>query len=260
MQHSTTLHLSTLLPVENDTGTKLFCGPTAICAITAKPGSVVRDACRMARYGNDWPTRCYRAPRISGMTNGQVTAALKILGYVGRWVTVHGNPTLAAWLDGRSQSEFRSIAVVNVTGHFVAVAGEMFVDTWTKGQVVHVDDAPRRRKRVKHVFFITGRCPPAPVVSKAPAQKAARKQADRYYANFAKFARSVGATWKKDREADELAISLPDGRRLFCTHVYSGDWCNAEGHLEDFLATPEPDPDHFESIDDEGKDWSSVYV
>lgn len=260
MQHSTTLHLSTLLPVENNTKTKAFCGPTAIAAITGNPISVVRDACRMARHGENWPTRCPRAPRITGMTQGQVAAALKTLGVVGGWVAVPGKPTLAGWLDGRTTAEFRSIAIVRVTGHFVAVAGEQFVDTFTKGQVVHVDDAPRRRKRVTHVFIVTGRVPASPVVTKAPAQKAAKRQANRDYANFAKLARSVGATWKKERGDDELVIALPDGRRLFCTHVYSGDWCNAEGHLEDFLATPEPDPDHFEPLDRKGKDWGSLYI
>lgn len=259
MQHSLDLHLSSLLPVENDTTSRAFCGPTAIAAICGKPISVVRDACRMARYGDDWPARCARAPKVMGMTRNQVTAALRTLGIVGNWQVVRGSPTLAAWLDARPQSQFRSVCVVNVTNHVVAVAGEMFVDTFTKGQVVHIDEAPRRRKRVQHVFVVTGRVPASPVVSKVPAQKKARSELSRAYGIFRKTARRVGATWKKND--DELAIFLPDGRSLYVTHsLPEADWINAEDHLEAFLATPEPDLDRFESLDDEGKAWGSLYV
>ncbi len=50
--------------------------------------------------------------------------------------------------------------VVHVTGHWVAVSGWVFCDTFSKGQVVDADQAPGRRKRAKDVFVITSRCPP----------------------------------------------------------------------------------------------------
>ncbi len=195
------------------------------------------------------------------MTRNQVTEALRILGYVGRWASVRNAPTLAAWLEGRTQAQFRSITIVNVTGHFVAVAGEMFVDTFTKGQVVHIDDAPRRRKRVKHVFTVTGRVSPSTIVNKVAAQKKERSELSRAYGAFKKTARKVGATWKKDRDNDELGIFLQDGRSLYVTHSWpEADWYNAEAHLEAFLETPVPDPDRFDMIDDDGKEWTSNYI
>jgi hypothetical protein len=137
----------------------------------------------------------------------------------------------------------------------------MFVDTFTKGQVVNIDEAPRRRKRVKRVFTVTGRVPATPIVNKVAAQKKEKSELSRAYGAFKKTARSFGATWKKERGSDELAIFLPDGRSLYVTHSCpEADWYNAERHLEEFLETPVPDPDHFEMMDEDGKAWSSNWV
>jgi hypothetical protein len=45
--------------------------------------------------------------------------------------------------------------VVIVTGHWVAVRGKWFCDTFTEGLPVRIKDAPRRRKRVLFVYQIT---------------------------------------------------------------------------------------------------------
>ncbi len=260
MQHSLDLHLSSLLPVENDTTARPYCGPTSIAAVTGQPLSIVHEAVRRARHGENWHKEHTTAPAVKSMTMGQVTTALKSFGILGRWVPVHGTPTLAAWLDGRSQTEFRSVAVVRVTGHLVAVAGEMFCDTFTRGQVVHIDEAPRRRKRVTHVFYVTGRVPASPIVPQEAAKPKPKAKATSGYADFAKYARSVGATWKKDRDDGELAIFLPDGRTLYCTHTWpAADWLNAEINLERFLSTPEPDEEYFEPSRD-GKSWFALYI
>lgn len=259
MYHSTELHRVGLHVVENDTKAKAFCGPTAIAAITGQPISVVRDACRMARHGADWPTKFQRAPNVKGMFNRELEIALRTLGYIGRWVQVQGRPTLAAWLDSRTAEQRRSPCVVNVTGHYVTVSGYEFVDTFTKGEIVDVDEAPRRRKRVQHVFVVSGRIAPSPVVSKQPAVKSpAQRVRTRYYADFAKYARSLGATYHKKRGDDELEIRLEDGRRLFVTHsLVPDDWGNAQRHLEDFVATPVPDPAHFEELGEDA--WGSLW-
>jgi len=150
MFHSTELHRVGLHVVENDTKAKAFCGPTAIAAITGQPISVVRDACRMARHGADWPTKFLRAPNVKGMVNRELETALRTLGYVGRWMHVPGNPTFAAWLENRTGEQRCKPCVVNVTRHYVTVSGYEFVDTFTKGEIVDVYEAPGRRKRVQH--------------------------------------------------------------------------------------------------------------
>ena len=45
--------------------------------------------------------------------------------------------------------------VVMVTGHWMAVRGKWFCDTFTHGVPVRIKDAPRRRKRVQCVYRIT---------------------------------------------------------------------------------------------------------
>jgi hypothetical protein len=51
--------------------------------------------------------------------------------------------------------EFEQAWVLIVTGHWVAVRGRWFVDTWTGGVPVRIADAPRRRKRVRFAYRIT---------------------------------------------------------------------------------------------------------
>ncbi len=258
--HPTPINCRTLHCLENDTKAIAFCGPTAIAAITGQPFSVVRNACRMARHGANWPARLQRAPNVRGVSNKVLEEALRILGYVGRWENVDGNPTLAAWLDNRTAELRRNPCVVNVTGHYVTVAGYEFVDTFTKGVVVDIDEAPRRRKRVKRVFIVTGQVPPTPVVSKQPAVKTPLARArSRYYSDFVKYTRSVGATYRKQRGGDELEIRLKNGCRLFITHtLLPDDWANAQNQLEDFLSAPTPDPERFDRRSN--GDWDALYI
>lgn len=260
MYHSTELHRISLHVVENDTKARAFCGPTAVAAITGQPISVVRDACRMARHGSDWPTKFQRAPRVKGMMNNELATALRILGFVGRWIRVSCNPTSAAWLEMRTAEQRSKPCVINVTRHYVTVSGYEFVDTFTKGEIVDVDEAPGRRKRVQHVFIVSGQIAPLPVVSKQPAVRSPGQCVrTRYYADFAKYARSLGTTYQKEKGDDELEIRLKDGRRLFVTHsLLPDDWCNAQRHLEDFVATPDPDPAYFEELGEEA--WGSLWV
>jgi hypothetical protein len=62
-------------------------------------------------------------------------------------------PTLATW--ERERTDIEATYVVVVTGHWVAVRGKWFCDTFTRGVPVRIKDAPRRRKRVQFVCRIT---------------------------------------------------------------------------------------------------------
>ena len=165
--------------VVNDTKSRAFCGPMAVAAITGEPISLVRDAFRLVRHGAGW-TEYDRAPPITGTRDYEVQRVLRLFGYVGSWRRIAGQPTLAAWLEGRTGVERTHPCVVHVTGHWVAVSGWVFCDTFSKGQVVDADKAPGRRKRAKDVFVITSRCSPAAnIPTKAAPVRAVRAAAVR---------------------------------------------------------------------------------
>lgn len=165
--------------VVNDTKSRAFCGPTAVAAITGEPISRVRDAFRLVRHGAGW-TEYDRAPSIMGTQDYEVQRVLRLLGYVGSWRRIARQPTLAAYLEGRTGVERTHPCVVHVTGHWVAVSGWVFCDTFSNGQVVDADQAPGRRKRAKDVFVITSRCPPTvDIPTKAAPVRSVRTAARR---------------------------------------------------------------------------------
>lgn len=149
-----------LRDVVNDTKSRAFCGPMAVAAITGEPISRVRDAFRLVRCGAGWTSR-RRSPPIMGTYTHEIERVLRLFGYVGIWHTVEGLPTLAAYLEERNGLQRTHPCVVRVNRHVVAVSGWVFCDTASKGQLVDADAAPGRRKRVKDVFVITERIPPA---------------------------------------------------------------------------------------------------
>jgi hypothetical protein len=60
--------------------------------------------------------------------------------------------TLAAWL--RQRPDRAGTYVINVTGHYVLVVGQKFVDTATRGEWVSIRKAPHRRTRVENVWQV----------------------------------------------------------------------------------------------------------
>jgi hypothetical protein len=62
-------------------------------------------------------------------------------------------PSLASWL--RQRPDRAGVYVVNVTGHYVLIAGRKFVDTGTRGEWVSIAKAPHRRTRVENVWQVS---------------------------------------------------------------------------------------------------------
>lgn len=149
-----------LRDVRNDTRSRAYCGPTAVAAITGAPISMVRDTYRLVRFGREWVHRP-TAPGIVGTTYDEAEKVLRLLGFVGVWRHVDGAPTFAAYMQARTGIERTHPGILFVTRHAVAVSGWQFCDTLSKGRVIEADDAPRRRKRVRKVFVVTARIPPA---------------------------------------------------------------------------------------------------
>lgn len=137
-----------LKAVVNDTRAHAWCGPTVVAAITGKPISTVKGVIKVIRQ-NDKAVR--------GTDDFDVCQALKVFGYTSDLRTNYKKgerPTLAAWLRGRTAEQRKQTIIVHVTGHWVVVRGNTFIDTFTKGQPVRTSDAPRRRIRVEGYFVV----------------------------------------------------------------------------------------------------------
>ena len=168
-----------LYDVVNDTKSRAFCGPTAVAAITGEPISRVHNCYRLVRHGSGWVYR-RRSPLIKRTNLAETEKVFRLLGFAVSWQKVKGKPTLAAYLENRAGEQRTHPCAVRVTGHLVAVSGWVFCDTFSKGQVVDVDAAPGRRKRVTDVLVITGRIPPAAhIPTKASPVRSVRTAAGR---------------------------------------------------------------------------------
>lgn len=108
----------------------------------------------------------------------EIQSVLRMLGFTGLWHTIEGSPTFAAYMEGRKGNMRTHPCVVTVTGHFVAVSGSQFCDTFSKGKVIEADDAKGRRKRVSRVFVITGRVEPAADIPRKDYSYVRERQAE----------------------------------------------------------------------------------
>lgn len=237
-----------LRDVRNDTKSRAFCGPTAVATIVDEPVSVVRDAFRLARCGASW-VNYDRAPAIMGTTHREVEAVLQAFGFIGHWQTVRGNPTLAAFLEERNGDLRTHPTIIEVTGHWVAVCGWQFCDTFSKGQVVEAENAPRRRARVKRVFVLTGRVPPSAIPRKDYSAAAARAAAgQKARSAYTRFLAGFGARHEIDRDHpgyQTITVTFPDGTKI---GMHFDDWKQALEDLEYVLTDPEDD--EIEEIED----------
>jgi len=122
--------------------TEVFCGPTAIMAVTnCSYKQVLKHAGKK---------------KIRGMYCNELTSVIHELGYkvkqCHRWDYEWGDCSFNQWLQA-PERDLKSTYIVVVTNHYVAVAGYRFVDSWTKA-IVDVTENPHKRKRVKRVFKI----------------------------------------------------------------------------------------------------------
>jgi len=119
-------------------------------AVSALIGADVDEVIRVIQWhrGNDRP--------VKGTGTVDVQKPLWHFGHDLQLVADRNgkSPTLARWERERTDWEFEKPLLVIVTGHWVAVRGRWFADTWTDGRPVRLSDAPRRRKRVRLVYGV----------------------------------------------------------------------------------------------------------
>lgn len=223
-----------LRDVINDTKSRAFCGPTTVAAITGAPISEVRNAFRLVRHGPHWVDMA-RAPAICGTEPQETEKVLRLFGYTGIWKSVLGSPTMAAFLESRTGIMRTHPCAVFVTGHVVAVSGWQFCDTFSKGEVVEADDAPRRRARVDRVFIITGRVPPSAIPQKDYSAAEARQKARKAYKRLIAGLGAKHAIEETYPFYQTITVTLADGKQIA---MRFDDWQQALCDLKYCLKDP----------------------
>jgi hypothetical protein len=131
----------------SNTWQRLYCGPVAVAAlIGANVDEVIRE---IQQHRNN-----HR--QIRGTHHYELQHALRHFGHDLQLAVdlSRNSPTRATWERERTDWKFEQAWLLTVTGHWVAVRGRWFVDTWSNGTLVRIADAPRRRKRVRYAYRV----------------------------------------------------------------------------------------------------------
>lgn len=128
---------------------EVYCGPTAIAAVTGLPmAEVLRAAHRYMK-------RPLRRP-IVGMQDVQITGTLALLGFrveIEQWYNDDGGkPTFTEYV--RSMPVNQGPAIVRFTEHVAAITYDEYVCTYTKGMLVPIAQAPKPRSRVHCIMKV----------------------------------------------------------------------------------------------------------
>jgi hypothetical protein len=140
--------LPTLWNVKSgDAQKRLYCGPVAVAALI---GADVDEVIRVIQLHRN-NRRQVRGTNASELHNAfrHFGCGIQLVADLSR-----NSPTLAIWERDRTDLEFEQAWLLVVTGHWVAVRGRWFVDTFTAGKPVRITDAPRRRKRVRYAYRV----------------------------------------------------------------------------------------------------------
>ncbi|MGO4659253.1 hypothetical protein AB4Z34_31385 [Ensifer sp. 2YAB10] len=219
--------------VDNDTKSRLYSGPSVIASITGASLSEAHNAIRQVRYSSRW-LDFPRTPPIKRTRDGEIDAALRLLGYVGYWRRLPERPTLAAYLNDRTGVERDHPCVVFLSTHCVAVSGGVFCDVFSRGIVIDIDEAEGRRKKVSRVLVLTKRIAPSRIASKESVSKAKKARAnskrDQLFREAIKA--ETGAT-RIRITPNEVFVILPDQA--------GWHWLGARDSVEEQILEPQRD-------------------
>jgi hypothetical protein len=159
-----------LHPVNRDVKGGVYCGPTAIAAITGQPVSVIYKRLRRVRADRDRKNYGkvpvggalkrmdgHKRP-IVGTSNHEVLTVLERLGYPSVAMDVVGRKLARGWGGMQSTMTLRRFCddmahlgptLIEVTGHYVAVSRGMILDTQTGYVPIPWRDYPKLGWRVQ---------------------------------------------------------------------------------------------------------------
>jgi hypothetical protein len=135
-----------LHPVPQLPGPHLYCGPTAICAVTGlHQHDVLAAAHRYMGQPFDSP--------IVGMTNAELIGTLALLGWRAEQYFVEGStPTLGRFI--KDMLQFDGAVILSLIGHFCTVTYTEYLCNHTDGQIVPLSDCPNRRRKVDCIIEV----------------------------------------------------------------------------------------------------------
>jgi len=123
-----------------------YCGPYVVAAVTGESFDVIRSALNRAKGRPDTRGVC-------SVQTQELRKAFKELGW-NSTVTYHHAENSKMRLKQFMKSireDDDSLYVVYITGHYVAVQGSMFIDTFSKHKV-NTAFSPQAGKTVKEVY------------------------------------------------------------------------------------------------------------
>lgn len=130
-------------------GGQIYCGPTAVMAITGRPYTEVQPAMNRVRMRKE-------TAAIMGVAAADVLATLYQFGY---WASLvpstddypYRGKTIAKVLRERTPEQVNQTWIIQTRDHFAVVKGRKFIDNHTK-KPVWIRNAPHRRARVKQIY------------------------------------------------------------------------------------------------------------
>jgi hypothetical protein len=149
--------MSQIFPPDRDTKRKLYCGPTAIMAVTGLSASKVLWTIERGRGEDAYNSRGH-LKGVVGMRVEEIRDVLYELGYRPSVILEDDpEPTFARWLEHRAKHPLTVPVIVRIRRHFLAVSGDgkWVCDTKTKTPVLAYR-APNRRARVTHNILVFG--------------------------------------------------------------------------------------------------------
>jgi hypothetical protein len=150
----------TLRHINYDTDRAMYCGPTAICAVTGKSARMVLHVIEAGRGERAINARGV-AKGVRGMHISEVVAVLTDMGFqVQRRSYLGRCPTVAQYCETMFPERANCPRIIRIRGHFMAVSdhGKTICDTGTK-QPVPAKQARFRRARVTDDIIILGPFP-----------------------------------------------------------------------------------------------------
>lgn len=140
-----------MLSLTNDCPAKRtrWCGPTALGALT---GLTYMEALRVLELVRARGGR--RNVTVKGVMNTDMKAACALLGFCLHTVPVKEGETFAAFLNRRSGETTFAPMLINITRHYLAVEGEIGLDTYSDGLPVEITKLKGRRARMEYAWRV----------------------------------------------------------------------------------------------------------